>query len=122
VTRSRAIEYLDHIFQAACRARQYVEQHDRQMFLADERTQQAVILNLVIIGEAAARLIANHLDFVEQHDEIPWQRMRGMRNRLAHGYFDIDLDMVWKTVQTDLTSLIDILPPIQVMLRDQHQA
>jgi len=120
VTRSRAIDYLDHIFQAASRARQYVADHDRPAFLADERTQQAVILNLVIIGEAAARLIENHIAFVQQHDEIPWQHMRGMRNRLAHGYFDIDLELVWETVGTDLPELIERLPPIQRRLRCQN--
>lgn len=49
-------------------------------------------------------------DFANAHSQIPWRNMRGMRNRIAHGYFDIDLDVVWDTVQT-------ALPPLAVSLR-----
>ena len=61
-------------------------------FLTDRRTQQAVVLNLMTIGEAAARIVNECKDFAAAHPEIPWAQMRGMRNRMAHGYFDIDLN------------------------------
>ena len=74
-------------------------------FLVDRRTQQAVILNLITIGEAAARMVNEYPGYATVHPEIPWAQMRGMRNRMAHGYFDINLDTVWDTVQASLPDL-----------------
>jgi uncharacterized protein with HEPN domain len=77
----------------------------QESFLQDRRTQQAVVLNLMTIGEAAARIANEHKDFAALHPEIPWAQMRGMRNRMAHGYFDIDLNIVWDTVRSSLPDL-----------------
>ncbi|MEY2335149.1 HepT-like ribonuclease domain-containing protein [Acidithiobacillus ferrianus] len=74
-------------------------------FINDKRTQQAVIMNLIIVGEAATKVMDTYPEFAEGHPEIPWRSMRGMRNRIAHGYFDINLDVVWDTVQTALPEL-----------------
>lgn len=67
-------------------------------------------MNLIILGEAATRLMDQYPDFTDTHPEIPWRSMRGMRNRIAHGYFDINLDTVWETVQTALPELLTLLP------------
>lgn len=82
----------------------------KDRFLADKRTQQAVILSLVIIGEAATRLLKEHGPFADSHPEVPWRSMKGMRNRMAHGYFDINLDVVWDAVQLALPQLLAALP------------
>lgn len=63
-------------------------------------------MNLVIIGEAATKIMDRHAAFVDRHPEIPWRNMRGMRNRIAHGYFDINLAVVWNTVKAALPDLI----------------
>lgn len=63
-------------------------------------------MSILIVGEAAARIMDRHPSFVASHPDLPWQAMRGMRNRLAHGYFDIDFELVWNTVQTALPALI----------------
>lgn len=110
MSENRLSDYLDHMLQAAQQACSYVEGIDKNDFLADKRTQQAVILNIVIIGEAATKLLQSHGDFLDQHPGLPWRSMKGMRNRVAHGYFDIDLDMVWETVQTALPQLLERLP------------
>lgn len=78
----------------------------KEDFLEDKRTQQSVILNLIIIGEAATKLLQNYAEYAEQHADVPWRNMKGMRNRIAHGYFDIDLNVVWETVQTALPELL----------------
>jgi transposase len=52
----------------------------------------------------------HHPEFVARHSEVPWRSMRGMRNRIAHGYFDINLDVVWDTAQKALPELLDRLP------------
>jgi uncharacterized protein with HEPN domain len=102
----RLDDYLAHLAQAATQARSYVEGYDKGDFLGDPRTQQAVIMNLVIIGEAATKIMDKHPDFASAHADVPWGNMRGMRNRIAHGYFDINLEVVWDTVQFALPDLI----------------
>lgn len=106
----RLSELLRHIRQAADDACAFVAGMNRQTFLADKRTQQAVVLSLVIVGEAASRILQEHPGFAEQHPGVPWRSMKGMRNRLAHGYFDINLDLVWDTVTTELPRLLAVLP------------
>ncbi len=106
-------DYLDHMLEAAQQACAYVEGLDKAAFLDDKRTQQAVILNLVILGEAVTKLINQYESFVDRYPDVPWRNMKGMRNRLAHGYFDINLDVVWGTVQTALPPLLAQLPTIR---------
>jgi uncharacterized protein with HEPN domain len=113
MSESRLADYLDHIQQAASDACGFVADLGRDEFLADKRTQQAVIMSLIIIGEAATKVMERHVEFTEQHPEIPWRSMRGMRNRIAHGYFDINLDVVWDTVQTALPMLLERMPVIR---------
>jgi len=69
----------------------------------------SVVHLLEIIGEAAGK-ISN--DFRIKHDSIPWKSIKGMRNRLIHGYFDIDLDIVWKTIIHDIPPLVKELKTI----------
>ncbi len=63
-------------------------------------------MSLVIIGEAATKVMDGFAPFTASHPDIPWRSMRGMRNRVAHGYFDIDVGLVWDTVQTALPGLL----------------
>lgn len=105
----RLRDYLDHMRQAASDACGFVEGMDKSDFLRDKRTQQAVIMSLIVIGEAATKLMDSDAAFVQAHPHIPWRSMRGMRNRFAHGYFDINLDLVWDTVGTALPQLLEQL-------------
>ncbi|MBK5965282.1 hypothetical protein CCR95_14595 [Thiocystis minor] len=95
---NRLPDYLEHIRQAAFDACSFIGGLDKEEFFADKRTQQAVIMSLVIIGEAATKVMEGYTEFTQAHQEVPWRSMRGMRNRIAHGYFDINLDIVWDTV------------------------
>ena len=99
-------ELVGHMLDAADQARLYVEGLDKDDFLTDKRTQQAVILNLIILGEAATKLMDRYPTVAEANPAIPWKNMRGMRNRIAHGYYDINLDVVWDTVSTALPALL----------------
>jgi uncharacterized protein with HEPN domain len=91
---------------AADDARRFVQGMSKEDFLADKRTQQAVTMSLVVIGEAAAKIMDQYCEFAAAHPEVAWLDMRGMRNRIAHGYFDVDLDVVWNTVQTAAPDLL----------------
>jgi|SRR5580698_9715750 uncharacterized protein with HEPN domain len=83
--RNRLPDYLAHIRQAALDARSFVDGMSRDEFLSDKRTQNAVVMSLVIMGEAAAKVMDQHPEFAQLHAGIPWRGMRGMRNRIAHG-------------------------------------
>ncbi|WP_058088338.1 HepT-like ribonuclease domain-containing protein [Aquabacterium parvum] len=107
---NRLPDYVGHIQQAATDACSFVEGMDKDDFLADRRTQQAVIMSLIVIGEAATKVMDSSAGFTQAHAEIPWRSMRNMRNRMAHGYFDINLDVVWETVQEWLPELLKQLP------------
>ena len=110
---SRVPDYLDHMLDAAVQACAYVEGMSKEDFLRDKRTQQAVILNLILIGEEATKLLRDEEAFADRHPQVPWRSMKGMRNRIAHGYFEINLDTVWETVQSALPSLIEQLPSVR---------
>jgi len=86
---------------------------DKSVFLADSRTQDAVIRCLTVIGEATTKIMANHAGFTEAHPEIPWRDMRTMRNRLTHGYNEINLDTVWDVTQIDLPALLERFAKIE---------
>jgi uncharacterized protein with HEPN domain len=103
---NRLADYCQHMLQAAEDACSFVEGLNKPDFHADKRTQQAVIMSLIVLGEAATKVMDQHADFAGQHPEIPWRNMRGMRNRIAHGYFEINLDVVRDTVQSALPKLL----------------
>ena len=75
----RQADYLEHMLDAIRLARSYVEGISREEFLADKKTQQAVVLNIVVIGEAATQLANECPTFVDQTPELPWKQLRGMR-------------------------------------------
>jgi uncharacterized protein with HEPN domain len=108
----RLPDYLDHIQQAATDARSFVEGLAKDDFLADKRTQQAVIMSLIIIGEAATKVMDSYAEFTQAHADVPWRSMRNRRNRMAHCYFDINLDVVWDTTQQWLPDFIQKLKAV----------
>jgi len=105
--------------QAAQDACVFVEGLGKADFLEDKRTQQAVIMSLIILGEAATKVMENAAEFTQTHRQVPWRSMRGMRNRIAHGYFDINLDIVWETVRTALPELLKQLPAVRQSAQSQ---
>ena len=80
---NRLPDYIEHIRRAATEACGFVEGLNRQDFLADLRTQKAVVMSLVIIGEAAEQVMDRHAEFAERYPDVPWRSMRGMRSRIA---------------------------------------
>ena len=113
MNRNRLPDYVDHIQQAAADVCSFVQGLAKDDFLADKRTQQAVIMSLMIIGEAATKAMEGYSAFTQEHPEVPWRNMRGMRNRMAHGYFDIDLHVVWETTQEWVPELVKQLPAVR---------
>jgi uncharacterized protein with HEPN domain len=98
--------YLLDMLIAARDAVAFVTGLSREQFDASRVHQLAVLKALEIIGEAAARLTE---ETRAAHPRIPWREIVGMRHRLVHGYFEVDLNKVWDTVQNDLPPLIALL-------------
>ena len=101
----RVPDYLGHILQAIERIYRYTSDMDEVDFLHNELVQDAVIRNIEIVGEASNNVLRVAAEFAAEHDEIPWQVMYTMRNRVSHGYERVDLEIVWKTIQGDLPTL-----------------
>lgn len=101
----RVMDYLQHILQAIDHVQEYTAGMDLAAFMADNKTCDAVIRNLEIVGEVCNNVAKNHPDFAAQHAEVPWGFAYEMRNALAHGYYTVDLTVVWQTIQHDLPLL-----------------
>ncbi|WP_417831951.1 DUF86 domain-containing protein [Terasakiella sp.] len=98
----RWVFHLDHMLQAINRIEHYVAGLTKDDFIHDDKTIDAVIRNLEIIGEATHH-IPNKIR--RHYQAIPWMALRQMRNFLAHEYFNVDPNIVWETVVRDLHGL-----------------
>lgn len=67
----------------------------KEAFMADEKTQDAVLMRLLALGEEISHLSDA---FSEQHPDLHWYKIVGLRNRIAHGYFEVDKDLIWDTL------------------------
>ena len=95
-------EFLYDIQEAMRRIKAYTHEMMYKEFLADTRTQDAVIRNLEIIGEATKKL---SVELRSQYSKIPWKEMAGTRDRLIHHYFGVDIEVVWKISTAELSDL-----------------
>jgi uncharacterized protein with HEPN domain len=100
---------LQDINEAASKILSYTAAYNKDQFLADDKTIDAVIRNFEIIGEAAGRLTE---DFREEYHEIDWHKIRGFRNRIVHDYIDIDYEIVWVLISTSIPELISTVSAI----------
>jgi uncharacterized protein with HEPN domain len=101
--------YLFDILESAKLAVSYVAGVSKDAFLLDTRCQDSVIRRIEIIGEASRRVSPQTRN---AFPGIPWSEMVGMRNLMIHDYDDVDLEIVWDTVQSDLPRLIDLILPL----------
>lgn len=101
--------YLLDILLAAGDALSFVKGMKKEEFEKNRMCQLAVVKAIEIIGEAASRVSA---EMKALHPEIPWAEMIGMRNRLVHAYFEINVERVWDTTQADLLPLLVALRPL----------
>lgn len=100
--RRDAMDYVLDILDAVQKARRFVAGVTFDAFAADDEKAYAVIRALEIIGEASRNV---PVSLQERFADVPWSYMTGMRNKLAHDYFGVDLEVIWRTVQEDLPDL-----------------
>lgn len=85
---------------------------DHQEFLDDIKTQHAIAMTLIVLGEIATQLDRDHPDFTAQNPTLPWVEMRAMRNAAAHGYHKLEFESVWLIVKIALPKMIAQLDSI----------
>ena len=112
-------DYLEHIAGAIERAIRYAGSlKDLATLEQDEKTQDAIVRALTVIGEAAVKIQKEAPQFVSTHPELPWSPIRGIRNTVVHDYFDIAWDVVWDTVQQDLPPLLEQVQSLMTSVGD----
>ncbi|RDE14688.1 MAG: hypothetical protein C4K48_05660 [Candidatus Thorarchaeota archaeon] len=99
---------IQHMLDAVLEVIEFTHNKVRSDLDNDRKLKHALVRLLEIIGEAAVGMSEN---IMNKHPDIPWKEMIGMRNRLIHGYFDVDLDIVWQTVTEDI-------PPLKTLLEN----
>jgi uncharacterized protein with HEPN domain len=97
--------YLAQILDSIGKVREFIGEMDNAAFLQDRKTQSAVIMQLVLIGELAKRISAPTKSFID----VPWKEIAGFRDRAIHDYFQIDLQVAWDTMSLDLEPLAEAL-------------
>ncbi len=93
--------YIDQILDAISKIESFTTGMNREQFLSDQKTQSATILQLTIIGELAKKISPD----TKSKTSLPWKDIAGFRDRAIHDYFQIDLEIVWNTIQSDLNLL-----------------
>ncbi len=98
----RLTDYLSHILEAIERIEEYVADMDEMTFLGNKLVQDAVVRNFEIIGEASHNIEKRFPEFLVRHSELPLSSAYQMRNAVAHGYFKVDFEIIWRTIHRDL--------------------
>ncbi len=97
------IEFLSDIIEAIRRITLYIEKVNHAEFFEDIRTQDAVVRNLEIIGEATKGVSS---DLKKKYPQVPWKKLAGVRDRLIHHYFGVNYDIVWVIIKEELPDII----------------
>ena len=104
------LAFIEHILLCIDKIQEYTKNLTAPDFNNSELIQDAVIRNIEIIGEATKKISK---DLKSQYREIPWKEMSGMRDKLIHDYFGVDVDVVWKTVNEDIPFLKSLIENIE---------
>jgi uncharacterized protein with HEPN domain len=102
---------LEDIRESLAKIERYTSGLDQAGFEADDKSVDAVVRNLEVIGEAARQMPE---EFTRGNPQIEWRKIAGLRNRIVHDYFGLDLEIIWQIIRSDLPALKRQLPPRQV--------
>ena len=103
------LDFLIDIFDSIEKIEQFIDNMEFDQFKRDDKTSYAVIRAFEIIGEAAKEIPE---EIKEKYTDLPWKEMTGMRDKLIHVYFGVNLEVVWKTIQEDIPSLKQLIKKV----------
>ena len=101
----RVSDYLEHMTEAVRRVAEYTDGISKEEFLANRLMQDAVMRNFGVLGEAANNCFKVSPDIAVQYPELPFARIYGLRNQLTHGYWTVDLEILWNVIEKDVPEL-----------------
>lgn len=102
---------------AAGKGMAFIKGMSYEEFSKDEKTQFALIRAIEIIGEASKKV---NIQIKEAYPEIPWREISGMRDKLIHDYFGVNIEVVWKTGKEDLKSLKKLIKGVILAMKGKH--
>jgi len=104
------LAYIEHILDCLRKIKEYTRNLSKDDFIENELIQDAVIRNIEIIGEATKKI---SLNLKQAYSEIPWKEMAGMRDKLIHDYLGVDIEVIWKTIESDIPALDEMIRKIE---------
>ena len=111
--------YLRDMLDAIQRIYRYIDPFEKASFVTSEMVRDAVVLNLMIIGEAAGRLDESITD---AHESVDWRNIKGLRNIIAHEYFRLKFERLWNIIETELPLLKDQISTILTTLDEKDDS
>ncbi|OHB17920.1 MAG: hypothetical protein A2544_00130 [Candidatus Zambryskibacteria bacterium RIFOXYD2_FULL_43_10] len=93
--------YVDQILDSIRKLELYIIDYDKDEFIKDEKTQSAVLMQLTVIGEISKKISEE----TKSKIDVPWKKIMGFRDKTVHAYFNLDIDVIWETIQTRIPEL-----------------
>ena len=93
--------YVDQILDSIRKLELYIIDCDKDEFIRDEKTQSAVLMQLTVIGEISKKISEE----TKSKIDVPWKKIMGFRDKTVHAYFNLDIDVIWETIQTRIPEL-----------------
>jgi uncharacterized protein with HEPN domain len=112
---NRDLAYLLDIATTCSTIVELIENVSEASFLTDKRTHLAVLYEIIVTGEIVKRLSQG---FRQEHPEIPWKQIAGMRDKLVHDYNKVDLELAWEVTQASIPELLEFVQPF--LLREEN--